>query len=260
MGARAILSDASARLQRLRIGHRRCSDSVQEVSERAYSRSRVRRAAPAVALAALALASLALAACGRSRAADAGGDTALARDLAIVQMETNRARDSAAQALARAASTPTPLDSTDSTTPPPLPTDSSSTASQIASAAALPAAADTPVHAAHVPSDPCDSPERASQLTCLRRQLAEYDAPLNRAYQRYIARLSDAPESRGGGAPAIRKLRESQRAWLTYRDQMCQRRLKGKESTLWAPARAACLGEYSTARTKLLSDMLAGRR
>lgn len=203
-------------------------------------------------------------ACGRSRAADAGGDTALARDLAIVQLETNRARDSAAEALARAASTPEPA-RTDSgvgsvTAPPPLPVDSQTTASQIASAAALPAVPDTPVHAARKPSEPCDSPARDSQITCLRRQLAEYDAPLNRVYQRYVARLRAAPESRGGGAPAIRKLRESQRAWLTYRDQMCQRRLASTEPKLWAPGRAACLGEYATARTTLLTEMLEGRR
>lgn len=210
------------------------------------------------------LACVAALACGRSRAADAGGDTALARDLAIVQMETNRQRDSAIDALARAASTPAPapLDSGfDSTTlPPPLPADSQTTASQIASAAALPAAPQPAVHAVHKPSDPCDSPAHASQLTCLRRELARYDAPLNRVYGRYLARLRSAPASRGGGAPAIRKLRESQRAWLVYRDQMCQRRLAPKEPRLWAPGRAACLGEYATARTRLLTDMLDGKR
>lgn len=207
-----------------------------------------------------ALGALAITACGHSRAADAGGDTALARDLAIVQMETNRARDSAAQALAHAASTPTPVDPSDSTTPPPLPSDSARRASQIASAAALPSPVDTPVHATRASSDPCNSVDRDSQLTCLRRQLAEYDAPLNRVYQRYIARLSAAPVSRGGGAPAVSKLRQSQRAWGVYRDEMCARRLKGKEPKLWAPARAACLGEYATARTTLLTEMLNGQR
>lgn len=203
----------------------------------------------------MALAVSTVAACSRSRAADAGGDTALARDLAIVQMETNRARDSAARARDQSASMPAaPADSADSTTPPALPSDSTSSVSQVASAAI-----DTPVHAAPKRADPCDSPDRASQATCLRRRLAEYDAPLNRVYARYIARLRSAPASRGGGAPAIAKLRESQRAWLTYRDQMCQRKLAGKEPKLWAPGRAACLGEYATARTKLLNDMLAGR-
>lgn len=212
---------------------------------------------------ALAVALAAGMACGRSRAADAGGDTALARDLAIVQMETNRARDSAADALARAASTPPPepvdsgLDST--TAPPPLPADAPATASKVASGAAA-AASDTIDHAISRPADPCDSPARSSQLSCLRRKLAEYDAPLNGVYQRYIDRLRAAPESRGGGAPAIRKLRESQRAWLVYRDQKCQQRLAGKEPKLWAPARAACLGEYAAARTRLLTNMLDGKR
>ena len=119
---------------------------------------------------------------------------------------------------------------------------------------------DTPIHAARPSADPCDSPARDSQLACLRRKLAEYDAPLNRVYQRYIDRLRAAPANRGGGAPAVNKLRESQRAWLTYRDQMCARRLKGKEPKLWAPGRAACLGEYATARAKLLEDMLNGAR
>lgn len=202
-----------------------------------------------------------LTACNRSRAADAGGDTALARDLAIVQLETNRARDSAAQALAHAASTPIPADPADSTTPPPPPVDAATARNQIASVAALPAPIDTPVHvAARASTNPCDSPDRTSQATCLRRQLAEYDAPLNRVYERYIARLREAPVSSGGGEPAVRKLRESQRAWLTYRDQMCQRRAAGNEPKLWAPSRAACLGEYSAARTKLLTEMLEGQR
>lgn len=205
--------------------------------------------------------------CSRSRAADAGGDTALARDLAIVQMETDRARDSAVQALAHAASTPGATDAADSTTPPP-PADSALLASQVASAAALPAPVDSPARApvsapAHVApraTDPCDLPDRASQSTCLRRRLADYDAPLNRVYGSYIARLRSAPASRGGGAPAIEKLRQSQRAWLAYRDQMCQRRLAKTEPRLWAPGRAACLGEYATARARLLTDMLQGRR
>ena len=194
--------------------------------------------------------------CGGSRTPDAGGDTALARDLAIVQMETNRARDSAADALARAASTPpAAVDSfADSVAlPPPVPVDTPK-------AAGARVATDTPIHAARPSADPCDSPGHDSQLACLRRKLAEYDAPLNRVYQRYIDRLRAAPANRGGGAPAVNKLRESQRAWLTYRDQMCARRLKGKEPKLWAPGRAACLGEYATARAKLLNDMLNGAR
>lgn len=214
------------------------------------------RTARVTALAiALVIPVIAALACGGSRAPDAGGDTALARDLAIVQMETNRARDSAADALARAASTPPAAvdSSADSVTlPPPVPVDTTAARARVAT--------DTPIHAAHPSADPCDSPAHASQLACLRRKLAEYDAPLNRVYQRYIDRLRAAPANRGGGAPAVNKLRESQRAWLTYRDQMCARRLKGKEPKLWAPGRAACLGEYATARAKLLNDMLNGAR
>lgn len=211
-----------------------------------------RALAPAIALVIPVIAALG---CGGSRAPDAGGDTALARDLAIVQMETNRARDSAADALARAASTPPAAvdSSADSVTlPPPVPVDTTAARARVAT--------DTPIHATHPSADPCDSPGHDSQLACLRRKLAEYDAPLNRVYQRYIDRLRAAPANRGGGAPAVNKLRESQRAWLTYRDQMCARRLKGKEPKLWAPGRAACLGEYATARAKLLNDMLNGAR
>lgn len=214
------------------------------------------RTARVTALAiALVIPVIAALACGGSRAPDAGGDTALARDLAIVQMETNRARDSAADALARAASTPPPAadSSADSVTlPPPVPVDTTAARARVAT--------DTPIHAVRPSADPCDSPGHDSQLACLRRKLAEYDAPLNRVYQRYIDRLRAAPANRGGGAPAVNKLRESQRAWLTYRDQMCARRLKGKEPKLWAPGRAACLGEYATARAKLLNDMLNGAR
>lgn len=222
---------------------------------RLRNRDRTRRAIARAIAVGTALVTAALG-CGGSRAPDAGGDTALARDLAIVQMETNRARDSAADALARAASTPpAAVDSfADSVTlPPPVPVDTPR-------AAGTRVATDTPIHAARPSADPCDSPGHDSQLACLRRKLAEYDAPLNRVYQRYIDRLRAAPANRGGGAPAVNKLRESQRAWLTYRDQMCARRLKGKEPKLWAPGRAACLGEYATARAKLLEDMLNGAR
>lgn len=221
------------------------------------------------ALHALVLAA-AITSCRRSSAADAGGDSALARDLAIVQMETNAARDSVARAaraagdslLAPAESVPT------SVTPPPAPADSSAmvtvaepepaaTATPTASTTATTSVASSATHRA--PADPCTSSSAASQRTCLRVRLATYDARLNRVYGRYIARLRAAPASRGGGAPAIRKLRESERAWVKYRDAMCARKLEGKEGKLWAPARAECLGKYATERAQLLERMLAGR-
>lgn len=219
----------------------------------------------------------ALASCRRSNAADAGGDSALARDLAIVQMQTAAARDSLARARAGGDSSVAPAESLPPTvTPPPAPTDTSAmvtvaepestaaaaspasptTTAPATTTAAVPAA--TP--AAHrAPADPCTSPSASSQRTCLRVRLAAYDARLNRVYGRYIARLRAAPANRGGGAPAIRKLRESERAWVKYRDAMCARKLAGKEGKLWAPARAECLGQYATERARLLEGMLAKR-
>lgn len=131
------------------------------------------------------------------------------------------------------------------------------TASTAASTSGASSATTGATHGA--PADPCTSPSAASQRRCLRVRLAAYDARLNRVYGRYIARLRSAPASRGGGAPALRKLRESERAWVKYRDAMCARKLAGKEGKLWAPARAECLGKYATERAQLLERMLAGR-
>lgn len=224
----------------------------------------------------LALAAATLAggvACRRSNAADAGGDSALARDLAVVQMETNAARDSVARAARAAAdSSLAPAESLPaSVTPPPAPSDSTAmvTVAEPESTTAIPAktpaatttaSASAPSATTHrAPVDPCTSPAASSQRTCLRVRLAAYDARLNRVYGRYIARLRSAPANRGGGAPAIRKLRESERAWVKYRDAMCARKLAGKEGKLWAPARAECLGQYANERARLLEGMLAKR-
>jgi uncharacterized protein YecT (DUF1311 family) len=54
----------------------------------------------------------------------------------------------------------------------------------------------------------------------------------------------------------VERLRVAQRAWLVYRDTECRRRNHGHESTLWAPVRAQCLGEFSAAREQELASQL----
>lgn len=108
---------------------------------------------------------------------------------------------------------------------------------------------------------PCASPAAADQRRCLMMHLASSDAGLDRTYQALITELK-----RQDGAPAgarepqsVLQLRVAQRAWLVYRDTECRQRNRGKEGTLWAPVRAACLAEFSGAREQELAKLLRER-
>lgn len=202
-------------------------------------------------------------ACARSNSPDAGGDTALARDLALVSL-----RDSSRQG--RAVATPAPSFPQSVSVQP----ESSivTTERPISGAASAPAAADTSpaAPAARTKSSrsrrgltgaaACASPKLADQNTCLREEIAPNDAKLTGVYNAYLARLRAASVKRGGGAPAMEKLRVSERAWLVYRDQECKRRNWGKEGALWAPKRAACMKELAAKRTDELDRLLKSGR
>lgn len=201
-------------------------------------------------------------ACARSNSPDAGGDTALARDLALVSL-----KDSSRQgtALGMPAS-PAPQ-------PPIVPPESSrvSTGQPISGGVSAPSVMDTHQATPVAPTKgtrsrrgltgaaACESPKLADQNSCLRAEIAPGDARLNHVYNAYMARLRAAPASRGGGAPAIAKLRISERAWLVYRDQECRRRNWLKEGTLWAPKRAACMKELAATRAGELERLLRSR-
>lgn len=201
-------------------------------------------------------------ACARSNSPDAGGDTALARDLALVSL-----RDSSRGGTA-VGMPPAPVSQPGS-----VPSDSSlvATVGSRPAGTPKPAVTDTgrtvPVARTKTVRSrrgltgtaACESPRLADQNSCLRAEIAPDDARLNHVYNAYLARLRAAPASRGGGAPAIAKLRISERAWLVYRDQECRRRNWGKEGTLWAPKRAACMKELAATRADELERLLRSR-
>lgn len=96
----------------------------------------------------------------------------------------------------------------------------------------------------------CESPALEDQRACLVRMLAQHDAPVNSAYAARIEQLRGDAGARPGDADpsAVRELREVQIRWLVFRDRECRRRTAATTGTLWAPARADCLGLFSTAR------------
>jgi len=108
----------------------------------------------------------------------------------------------------------------------------------------------------------CASPAADDQRRCLKGYLASSDAQLDRSYQALITRLKEESGARGGASdpPVVRRLRATQRNWLTYRDEECRQRLAASEGPLWAPARAKCLAGYSALREKELNDALAQRK
>ena len=108
----------------------------------------------------------------------------------------------------------------------------------------------------------CASPARDDQQRCLLGYLAKSDVVLDRSYQALVARLK-AEAGTKASAPEpllVQRLRNSQRAWLAYRDDECRKRSANREGPLWAPVRAQCLAEYSALRSRELDDALAKRR
>lgn len=108
----------------------------------------------------------------------------------------------------------------------------------------------------------CASPAADDQQRCLEGYMARSDVQLNRSYQALIAQLDS--EGRGhAGASAqatVRRLRNTQRNWVTYRNDECRKRTAASEGPLWAPVRARCLEEYSALRQREFDDALAKRK
>ena len=203
--------------------------------------------------------------CG-GRSPDTGGDTALARDLAQVQM--SGAGGSAGSG--GIAAQPSAADSSS----PPVVTDSTSAGSK----ALKDASAELPtVRGSHPPptpseararrpasisprhaSDPCMSPVTTSQAACLtdgiRRsnaRLAVASGSIARAFRRrqHIRQTAPEPEY-------LQKLRQSEIQWLEWRDAECKRRAAGFTGQLWATPRAKCIGDATESRVAELDRIL----
>lgn len=218
----------------------------------------------------------------RSKAPDAGGDTALARDLAEVQLRSMQQRgpsDSARQVgdvplgpdsartviVATSPTTPQPVVApgtagTRGTVPArPLPGVSTSTpqpAQSQSASAARPRVGSTLASASTAAR--CGSPRMADQHACIAASLAVSDVRLNRVYNALIVALREQAHVLASAREPrmVRGLRSAQRAWIVTRDRECKRRTRGVGGRLWAPARARCLAEISNQRADELEGML----
>lgn len=214
-----------------------------------------------------AVAVVALASACQSKAPDAGGDTALARDLAQAQLrsmqpstergeypalhagDTSRREDTSGTVVVATSPDPGPP----VVVPAPKP-----------QGAQAPASTHQPVgpRVDHRPGDTtsagaCGSPALAQQRACIAAHLAVSDARLNRVYGELISVLRERAHVSAGPDPRmVRGLRSAQRAWIVARDRECQRRTRGVGGKLWAPPRAACLAEVSSRRADELAGML----
>jgi uncharacterized protein YecT (DUF1311 family) len=108
----------------------------------------------------------------------------------------------------------------------------------------------------------CASPAADDQQRCLQSYLARSDVQLNESYQALITELKAEAGTRGGATepPAVRRLRNTQRNWVTYRNDECRKRTASTEGPLWAPVRAKCLEEYSALRQREFDEALAKRK
>jgi uncharacterized protein YecT (DUF1311 family) len=108
----------------------------------------------------------------------------------------------------------------------------------------------------------CASPAADDQQRCLEGYMTRADANLNRSYQALVAQLNSERGARAGTSePAtVRRLRNTQRNWVTYRNDECRKRTAASEGPLWAPVRARCLEEYSALRQREFDDALAKRK
>lgn len=216
-----------------------------------------------LAFAAVALVT-ALAACS-SRTPDAGGDTALAHDLARVQLgASDTPRGASAPGLGGAVVTETPGAG-----------ESASAGGVATSAPVSPAAASARPTSPASPASPasltlaaldtlpeCAAASRTAQSACFRAAIAPSSARLDHVYQALVTTLRAQPSSRARTrrrteTPAVTQLRAAQRAWVALRERECRRKDQGRAASLWGASRARCFAELSTDRANELDATLA---
>ncbi|HET7458953.1 MAG TPA: protein kinase [Gemmatimonadaceae bacterium] len=100
----------------------------------------------------------------------------------------------------------------------------------------------------------CRSAAPRDQRACFTALLADRDAPLNAAYVQLVRELRRVDPA------AVAPLRGEETRWLADRDATCARDGRGREGALWAPSRAACLGDAADRRAAELSTRLSRLR
>lgn len=105
------------------------------------------------------------------------------------------------------------------------------------------------------PADPCTTQANTIEINqCLAATHAARDKALNAAYQDLLKRLAPADRFDTTDYPRARKhLMDSQRAWITFRDNDCKGRLVLYETgTIRGAVYAGCLIEHTEQRTRAL--------
>jgi uncharacterized protein YecT (DUF1311 family) len=95
----------------------------------------------------------------------------------------------------------------------------------------------------------CKDPDTQLAMNiCAARDYEREDKRLNQAYRDVVAKLEPAKRD---------KLREVQRAWLSYRDLNCEFQSEDYVGgTIYSLVRSSCLAEMTRQRTKDLKAML----
>lgn len=95
----------------------------------------------------------------------------------------------------------------------------------------------------------CDSARNnAEHIQCADREFKKYDADLNKVYNQLLAQADGRPEP-GYGPPPLEALKQSQRAWLVFRDSNCHWKATSfYGGTQQAVIRVSCLALATQAR------------
>ena len=105
-----------------------------------------------------------------------------------------------------------------------------------------------PVKTDAQPSDPCRGQTQADMTACASDALRVADAELNTAYRELMAKISDNGKT---------LLRDSQRAWIAYRDKQCEFNAAGSQGGSVQPmVRANCLADLTKRQTEVLKAQL----
>jgi uncharacterized protein YecT (DUF1311 family) len=212
----------------------------------------------------------------RGRSPDAGGDVALARDLAEAQLagfsasaggrvasDSSDPADSAhaggahadsARALpARANDPPTPTEARSTVRDPVARTASSRTVSSRKGQDRMGKTVKQPA------TDPCASSESRDQNSCLSLGVARSDARLDSIYQLIVKAVRKQQRVPAGAAdpPYATTLAHAERTWASWRDAECARVTRGKGGDQWAVPRAKCLATLTDERAAELTQILA---
>lgn len=192
----------------------------------------------------------------RGRSPDAGGDVALAHDLAEAQLA-----GSSASAGGRVASDSSDVaDSSIVDTPPPIAASGPAAHPEVHAVSSRRTPARTGKIAKKTrPVDPCASSESADQSSCLASSVHRSNARLDSIYRLIVKAVRKQQRIPSGAAdpPYAATLGKDQKTWESWRDAECERVTHGKGGERWAVPRANCLATQTDARAAGLARILA---